>query len=221
MSIDTVLSAVNALGAVAVPVVLAVVAHRLQRRASERDERTARLRQLAEVRTEHFRVIAPELNDLFAYFCFIGGWKSWSPPAIIEKKRSLDRAFFSVAPLFSPEARSAYATFMDACFETWGPWGADARLRTSPERHQQVWGGKWDTAWNAMFSPSARRGVSEQDLAGVRKAYDLLLGRLATDIRLEPQDAYVGAEVERNATVVDLSHLERLSRTNRNESRTS
>lgn len=189
---------VTALAAVAMPVVVAVLGFRLNRRIKLWEADQWRNQELIRARLEVYRLIAPDLNDLMCFFTFIGSWKELTPPDVVSKKRSLDRTFFSFQPLFSEDCGIAYQEFMSTCFSTYGVWGRDAQLLTSPTRRRTAEGVVWDPAWDSMFSAE---GSSEaEELRRVRDAHDALLQCLAADIDLAaPRARYTTEEVVYNA----------------------
>src|SRR5262245_64621297 len=97
-----------------------------------------RNQELIKARLEYYKVLVPKWNDLMCYFTFIGSCKDLAPPQVIEFKRTLDREFYCAAPLFSDGVLTAYNEFMGACFETFGSWGSNARLRTGFGRRREA-----------------------------------------------------------------------------------
>lgn len=97
---SVVLDLVNALAAVAVPVVVAVLGHRLNRRLKLWEASQWRNQELIKARLNYYGQLAPMINDLMCYLTFVGRWKDLAPPQVLEIKHDADRLFFSVAPLF-------------------------------------------------------------------------------------------------------------------------
>ena len=125
------------------------------------------------------------------YFTFIGQWKTFTPPDILSIKRTLDREFFSALPLFSAECAAAYDSFIRACFEMFGHWGADAQLRTGYVRRRDALAGEWKPEWEEMFLYRQAQVIEDEELRQIREKYDTVLGALARDIELfEARDRY-------------------------------
>lgn len=100
-------AALSALGSVITPFVVAAIGFLLSRQIKRVEARQWRNQELIAARLGYYREIAEPLNDLMCYFTFIGTWKELSPPQVIDRKRSLDRTFHTLAPFFSVEvARS-------------------------------------------------------------------------------------------------------------------
>ncbi len=193
------LEVTRTVAAAAVPVVVAVVGYRLNRRLKVWEASQWRNQELIKARLAYYQVIAPKLNDLMCYFTFIGAWKTLTPPDVVALKRSLDREFFTGLPLFSRGSEAAYLAFMDACFATFGSWGEDAKLRTGYGRRREAVPA-WDASWERMFTHTENEGVTPDALVVVRTRYDAVLRALAKDIELlEPRDRYAPADISRNA----------------------
>src|SRR6266851_310090 len=58
---------------------------------------------VTEKRIAVFDELAPQLNDLYCYFTFLGGWKDLTPVEVVGRKRKMDRMVYVNAPLFSKE----------------------------------------------------------------------------------------------------------------------
>jgi hypothetical protein len=194
------LDLVKTLAAVSVPVVVAVVGYRLNQRIKQWEASQWRNQELIKARLQYYGQLAPMLNDLMCYLTFIGDWKKLTPPEVIELKRTADRLFFSVAPLFSERAVDAYQEFMGACFETYAGWGRDALIRSGFVRRREARGASWNLEWSALFTHAENEGITQSDQTAVRNGYDRLLGALAKDIELsEARDRYVTAPANINA----------------------
>ncbi len=196
-----VLEVIRTLSALAIPIVIAFLGYKLNRRVKELEASQWRNQELIKARLSYYQSLAPRLNDLLCYFTFIGKWKELTPTEVIALRREIDRDFYSALPLFSPESGEAYARFMDAGFEIFGAWGTDARLRTGFVRRRAVFGARWQPEWEVMFTHKEDEGVTTKELSGFKKAYDKLLGTLAQDIELlAPRDRYATEEVLYNAS---------------------
>jgi hypothetical protein len=194
-----ILETVTALASVAVPVVVAVMAHRFNDQLKRWEANQWRNQELIRARLEYYRELAPPLNDLLCYFTFIGSWKEFTPPHVVALKRTIDRTFYSVSPLFSDNVRQEYEAFMRCCFETFGIWGEDARLRTGFRRRRDACR-EWDDAWDRQFVVPTGGQVPENDLVRIRDSYNSLMRALAQDVELSsPRDRYVTADLVLNA----------------------
>lgn len=172
---------VQAIGAILVPVVVAVLVYVLTRSQSRSEE-------LVRARLEYYKALAPDLNRLMCYITFIGGWRDDSPDKIVDLKRRLDSNFYCAAPLFSREVLEAYEKLMELSFETFGPWGTDARIKSSASRRRQYWRGQggnpWQAEWNNYFALKDTDEISRGTLMQYRQAYDKLLAAAVRDIDL-------------------------------------
>ena len=75
--------------------------------------------------------LAYDLNDMYAYFMYVGTWKELNAAEIVAKKRKTDRTVYSFRPFFSDEFFNTYQDFMKTLFKTNRAWGKDAGLRTT------------------------------------------------------------------------------------------
>jgi hypothetical protein len=175
----------------AIPILVATLGYRLNRRLKLWEASQWRNQELIKARFEYYQLIAPLLNDLMCYLTFIGTWKEHSPPDVVAIKRDVDRHFSVALPIFSHDCSKAYEDFMSACFQTFGKWGEDAKLRTGFVRRQEAFSGVWRQEWNDMFTHAKDQPVLPEEQERVRHTYDKVLGVLAKDIQLlEPRERY-------------------------------
>jgi hypothetical protein len=165
----------GAISAVLIPLAVAVVAYLLSRRQSRSHE-------LVAARVGYYQTLTPMFNDLVCYMTFIGAWKSFSPPAVIELKRDMDKQFYCAAPLFSVSVSDAYGAFTDLCFKTFNMWGQDALLLTSAYRRRDSHA--WPAEWDDYFAYSDDQVITATELESLRKAYDTLVAALVNDLDL-------------------------------------
>jgi hypothetical protein len=177
-------AALSAIGAIVTPFAVAIIGYLISRRLKKIEDQQWRSQALTSSRLEYFREIVEPLNDLLCYFTFIGTWKEFTPPQIITIKRKLDRTFYTVSPLFGVAATKAYEDFMHRCFETFGPWGEDAKLKTGFMRRKEASHVGWEPEWEAMFTYAPQETIPEETLLGIREAYNELVARLVDDIQL-------------------------------------
>jgi hypothetical protein len=191
---------VTAVATLAVPVVVAVMANRFNNQLKKWEANQWRNQELIKARLEYYKEIVPQLNDLMCYLTFIGRWKEITPPAAIEAKRTLDRAFYCAAPLFGEDVLVAYEKFMGNCFVPYGEWGTDARLRTGFGRRQEAAGAGWSPGWNEFFTYPIGAEIPDAEIVAIRGSYDAVIHAFARDIELNvPRDRYVNADVPSNA----------------------
>lgn len=107
---------------VAVPVVLALAAHALQRRQKVFEAVMAE-------KVNHYGFLSPLLNQIFSYHFRVGDFLDRTPEAVLEAKRRADHEFWTFEYLWSEEFRRAYHAFMTDCFRVFGPEGTRGRVR--------------------------------------------------------------------------------------------
>lgn len=69
------------------------------------------------LRSDIYRAIGGDLNDIYSYLAFVGGWKDLGPKDVIARKRAVDKAMFTYRPFFSKELFRTYEAFMKEAFE--------------------------------------------------------------------------------------------------------
>lgn len=123
--LTTFVEVAKALGALATPVVVVIVAYIFQRK-----------QKLAEaVMTERIKRIArisPLLNKIFSYRHRVGNYLEWTPEDILNAKREADHEFWTFEFLWSPEYKAAYHQFMEECFTINRGEGNKAGIRAGP-----------------------------------------------------------------------------------------
>ena len=157
----------------ATPIVLLVIGYFIDQRIKSVETTLENDRRLSDARFELYRDIAFQLNDIYAYFNFVGLWKTLSCHDIIERKRELDRHVYSYRPIFSEDFFRLYVNFTDAAFVTNVGWRKDAKLRTFTEHRDE----EGDPNAMACFT-------QEDNRHEIRKAYEELLTCLAADLSL-------------------------------------
>jgi hypothetical protein len=50
---------------------------------------------LTALRSEIYKTVGGDLNEIFSYLAFVGGWKDLTHPDVIGKKRSVDKAMYT------------------------------------------------------------------------------------------------------------------------------
>ena len=165
--------AVSALG----PLAVIWIAFLANKRFKHFERAIENQRRISDTRFELYRDIGFQLNDIFAYFQYVGNWKESNPDQIVEKKRHLDRHVFTFGPVFSDEFVTAYNRFILDCFQMYGGWRKDARLRTTSKHRKEV----GDPDWARCFT-------EENNRKDIRNSYDVLLRILAKDLSLEAEE---------------------------------
>lgn len=173
--------ALQAIGTVSIPVVVAILAYVLTRTQSRSEE-------LLRGRLDYYKSLAPDLNRLLCYITFIGSWRDRSPVDIVNLKRRLDEHFYCAAPLFSEHVLTSYEQLMSLTFETFGPWGVDARIKSNAYRRRQCWQGTaenaWRSEWNHYFTLPDTASISRDELLRYRRCHDELIASLVRDLDL-------------------------------------
>lgn len=163
-------------GGLITPAVLAglgIYIHRVTKRFEHMQWRTQKL---IEKRLAVYDDLAPHFNDLLCYFTYVGCWKELSPMEVVSLKRKMDKKIYLAAPLFSYEFQKTCENFQNLCFETYGDWGTDARLKTDFSRRQQAQALEWMPEWNECFSDNVT------DAVVIRTAYAEVMRRFSIDI---------------------------------------
>ena len=133
------------------------------------------------LRSEIYKTVGGDLNDIYCYLSFIGGWKDLTPVDVIARKRAVDKAMFTYRPFFSKELFSTYERFMDEAFAPYGSPGTDARIRSdieTPDGDRRKHGTKgWESSWEDRFT-------KERNKDAQREAYTRFLEQMARDLKL-------------------------------------
>jgi hypothetical protein len=137
--------------------------------------------------------MAPLMNDLVCFFTTIGHFRDIDPPAVIERKRQLDKLYFINEHLFDSTFRARYQQFIDAYFEHWKSPGEDAKIKASASWIRGERGPRtWDRDWDRLFTPEpidggalARSQREKYDRAMEAFAAQLGLGSPPNEARLQ------------------------------------
>ncbi|MGF1457289.1 MAG: hypothetical protein ACFB6R_18165 [Alphaproteobacteria bacterium] len=137
-------------------------------RARREADHNRKFSELVVKRVELWDKLAFPLNDIYAYFLFVGNWKETGEREVIAAKRITDRIVHAYRPFFSQRFYDAYTAFMAESFSMFGKHGTDAKLRTQNIRpeDQQI---------------AADRFTGEDNAAGIHAAYFALLTIAAED----------------------------------------
>jgi len=133
------------------PLIVVAAGFWLNRRLKSLEQAQWARQKVVERRIRAYDEMAPKLNQLFCFYCYIGTWKELIPPDVVKLKRELDAIAHISAPLFDPLFLERYNALLEACFSTFGDWGDDAKLRTLPDRRRQAAGDAWSAEWDRCF----------------------------------------------------------------------
>jgi len=134
---------------------------------------------LMEWKIKLFEKVAPRLNDIYCYYTYIGDWKNFSPPDILQRKRELDKEIMIAQPLFSKEFISAYDDFINSCFITYRGKGKDAGMATGMESRRNISKNGWKEEWEYLF---AKNITTKSD---IEKQYSNLMGEFSKELNLD------------------------------------
>lgn len=132
------------------------------------------------LRSDIYRSIGGDLNDIYCYLEFVGNWKDLTPNDVIAKKRAADRTMYTYRPFFSRKLFDRYEAFMNEAFAAYGEPGKDARIRAdiasaNGDRRTHTMKG-WDPLWEDRFTQGDSKAQYE--------AYIRFMEQLKTDLRL-------------------------------------
>jgi hypothetical protein len=108
--------------------------------------------ELIKKRLEIYGNVVPKINDVFCYTRFVGGWRTFNPQEIIDRKREVDRVFHVYRPIFTQEVFEAYELFRRACFREYNAYGENATIRVDLEEARKNWREKWQESWSEWFA---------------------------------------------------------------------
>jgi hypothetical protein len=160
---------------------LGIYVHRVTKRFEDSQWRSQKL---VEKRIAIYDNLAPLFNDLLCYYTYVGSWKELRPTDIISLKRKLDRQIYLAAPLFTIGFFDACQNFQGLCFQTYGAWGMDARLRT-------MWGQRkefqleWHDDWEQYYCDL----TEVTDPSQIQAAYTKVMNEFAANIGVRSDGA--------------------------------
>jgi hypothetical protein len=153
------------------PIAIVVLGFTFNKRFKNFERTLEEQRRVSETRFQLYQDIGFKLNDLYAYFLYVGNWKENDPRKIVEYKRELDRHVFTYRPIFSNDFNKKYDGFILSCFKTFGGWKKDARLRTTSKHRLE----EGQPEWSEWFT-------EEDNRQAIRESYRSLLDCLASDL---------------------------------------
>ena len=144
---------------------------------------------LVEKRIDLYDKFMPLLNDILCYHMLYGNFKELSPIEIIERKRQLDRLFYTQRDFFSENFQREYKNFMDLTFQPFSGMYYDAKIKSDSTVHKEgyiKYHGEirkdtiqWNNEWNVNFT-NDKPGNSE-----IEKSYYQLMKLLSNDIGVD------------------------------------
>jgi len=182
---DMALESAKLLVAAITPIIVAIIAFRLNRALQQVAAGQWSNQKVVEKRIAVFDDVAPALNDLYCFFKFVGDWKRLSPPAMVAVKRRIDKQLYIYEALFPPSLIKHYTTFVILYFSTYSGRGHDAKLRAEvsnkygDRRKEAV--GKWKDGWQTLFVQNPDDVTSREGITG---AYFLLMNEFSQSLGL-------------------------------------
>ena len=146
------------------PIMIAVLTFFITGALNDRESSLRRGEQISSDKQKTYLQMASDLNIIYVFVSDIGDFRSFSPDTVIEKKRGVDRVFFSYRPYWSDETIEKYNKFMRAAFELYSGYASNARIRTSKDQKKIAFGqdGKtWDPKWDNMFTGQTVQGIDQ------------------------------------------------------------
>lgn len=174
---------ISLIGDVAIPLSVFVVGALLARALEHLKRELQRKSFLIEKRWELYQDISEDLNKVFQFCTYVGGWKEWSPQEIIEAKRRLDSIVFASIPLLGCRFIDSYVAFSKACFDQKRGAGLHLQIRANEDRFKNEIEA-WTEEWSKFFVPSddlRLKGASYRE-DRVQPAYAELLAAISETI---------------------------------------
>jgi hypothetical protein len=172
------LEVVKLIVAALVPIVVFALGWPITRAARRLDQAQWATRKLIELRLELYADMASSLNDLLCFFRLVGDYQTVTPPVALERKRTLDKAFYVNQHLMSEDFAQCYHDFIAACFLTYTGPGRPAQLRAS-RRRQEHERENWDSSWNELLIPDNSPATT---LSELNKRYYALMDIFGEEI---------------------------------------
>tara|TARA_R110002124_G_scaffold195275_1_gene362350 strand:- start:6544 stop:7110 length:567 start_codon:yes stop_codon:yes gene_type:complete len=133
-------------------------------------------------KTKIYEQVGGDLNDVHAYFTYVGGWKEFSPKEMLLKKRNLDKTIQVYRPYFSDRFYTQYKNFMYSVYEKRNiQEKKETRLISISDirKERYVSSGKnWSPEWDDLFTGE------QNDIEKIRTAYSTLVRDLAKELEI-------------------------------------
>lgn len=136
--------------AILTPIVFTILAIRFSRIIKAMKKKQWSNHKIVEKRMEVFGRMAPKLNDIYCFYCYVGNWDRITPQNILELKRELDKDIDTFFSLFSEALSKKYRGFMLLCFISASGWEHDTKIKSSYDLRQKN-SGNWDKDWIKYF----------------------------------------------------------------------
>lgn len=162
------------------PILVAILGWYLTRVAKNFEYAQWRNQRLIDKRVHIYDDLAPQLNDMLCYFTFVGNWKEFTPHAVVELKRAVDKKIYLATPFFAPDFTEACSKFLGLCYTTFQNWGQDATLKTPLARRKEAAGASWKSEWDSCFS------TESSSMEEIREAYQDIMSIFSREIGLNP-----------------------------------
>ncbi len=131
-------------------------------------------------RIKIYSQVGDTLNDVNAYFTYVGDWKKYSPIDVLNMKRKLDKTIRVYRPFFTARFFTQYKNFINLVFEKRNiDLYSETRLRTSYQirKEKYIQSGKhWKLSWDKLFT---NEGLGHQKISS---AYNTLVRDLAKEL---------------------------------------
>ena len=102
---------------------------------------------------EVYSRMAPNLNHIYNFYCYVGNWTAITPPGLLQIKMDLDRDMDTFGPLFSQDIPGKYEHLMLLCFVSKSGWEQDMRIKSSYTLRQENCP-DWNDDWIPYFDPN-------------------------------------------------------------------
>jgi hypothetical protein len=179
--VNMTLEVVKLVVAVTIPIIVAVIAFRLNKVLHVLAAGQWANQKVVEKRIVIFDEVAPAVNDLYCFFKFVGDWKELTPAAMVAAKRRIDKRLYVYAALFPKSLINTYNKFIHLCFKPYVGAGHDAQLRTVVASAQgdrrKSSKEPWDVSWETLFVADA---ADVADTRTIQTAYFDLMNEFST-----------------------------------------
>jgi hypothetical protein len=185
------LEIVKLLISIITPIVVAYIAFKFSKIATNLANKNWTNQKIIEKRIEIYDLIVPKLNDLLCFYCYIGNWKEITPDKTLEIKRELDKKINIYSALFSPKLLDSYQILISLCFETFTGWGKDAKIKSLYGRRKDCFGKEWNDEWCDRFSEENE----VVDIKKIRKSYLDIMEVLKNDMEIYRIGKYCESDI--------------------------
>ena len=157
-------------------IMMVVVALRFSRIIKGMKKKQWTNQKIVEKRMEIYDRMAPRLNDIYCFYCYVGNWKEITPLEILRIKRDLDKEMNIYASLFSDELNKKYTSFMLLCFVSKTGWEHDEKIKSLYKLRQEKCAG-WDDDWIQYFDTN-----NVVEATRIKERYDELTDSFKNDL---------------------------------------